>query len=251
MVIAASSGCGSSAPPPSPSPVSNAPLYQKELGTGRIAGVVKFEGAAPARKVLDIGGDPRCTAMHADAMLSEALIVNDSRLQNVIVYIKSGWERWSYKAAESEVVIDQKGCRYAPHVATVQLGQTLAFTNSDDLSHNVHGVPKLNPKFNFGQDESYRRSTYVFTKPEVGVRVQCDVHKWMSAFVGAFAHPFHAVTNEKGEFSIEGLLPGDYELEAWHEGNIAPARVSGPHTLKIIVKDKETAAADFTFGLIK
>ncbi|HYF48501.1 MAG TPA: hypothetical protein VEJ63_03805 [Planctomycetota bacterium] len=252
ILLALLTGCGS--PPPAANaapPVSNAPLYKKELGTGRVAGVVKFEGAAPKRTPLEVKGDPRCSALHSGPVLSESLIVNDGRVQNAIVYVKSGWERWSYPTPDGEVVVDQKHCRYTPHVVTVQTGQTIAFTNSDDLSHNVHGLPRKNPPFNFSQDENRRRSTYVFTQQEVGVRVQCDVHKWMSAFVGAFAHPFHAVTNEKGEFAIQGLLPGEYELEVWHECHIAPARVTVPQSVKVEVKDKETAGAEFVLRLVK
>jgi plastocyanin len=239
-------GCGGPAAPPKPS----GPPYDKAAHTGKITGVVKFDGVAPERKLVDLAGDKSCAAYHTVPPLSESLIVNDGRLQNVIVYIKKGYEKWSYPTPATSVLMDQAGCRYAPHVISVQSGQTVVFRNSDDISHNVHAVSPVSRNFNLPQYKLGAKDEVKFDIPEVAVRVQCDIHKWMSGFIGVFDHPFHAVTNEKGEFSIDGVPPGEYELEAWHEP-FDGGKLDGPQALKVVVKDKETATADFTFAMKK
>jgi carboxypeptidase family protein len=80
----------------------------------------------------------------------------------------------------------------------------------------------------------------VFMTPEVMVRFKCDVHNWMSAYVGVMSHPFFAVTNDRGAFDISGLPPGTYTLEAWHER-------FGTQTQKVTVGDRQSQTASFTF----
>jgi hypothetical protein len=80
----------------------------------------------------------------------------------------------------------------------------------------------------------------VFEKTEVPVRAKCDVHPWMSAFIGVVAHPFFAVSGTGGEFSLVNVPEGEYEIEAWHE-------VFGRQTQKLKVKPRETAQVTLTF----
>ena len=113
--------------------------------------------------------------------------------------------------------MDQKGCRYIPHVCGVQVGQTVAISNSDPLIHNVHALPKNNREFNFGQPARTPPVERVFQQAEIGLPFKCDVHGWMNAYANVVTHPFFAVTTDEGSFEIKGLPPGTYTLEFWHE----------------------------------
>jgi hypothetical protein len=96
-------------------------------------------------------------------------------------------------------------------------GQTLRIRNSDDTAHNIHATPEINQGWNFSQNSKGMESTRVFHLSEVMVFIKCDVHGWMGCFVGVLPHPFYAVTDEAGQFTLPLLNPGHYELEIWHE----------------------------------
>jgi hypothetical protein len=127
---------------------------------------------------------------------------------------------------------------YAPRVLGVRAGQPLAFANSDPLLHNVHAVAEEQSGFNLAMPMRSPQQARVFDAPEVMVRVKCDVHPWMAAYVGVVAHPYFAVTPADGTFAFAGLPPGDYTVEVWHE---TLGRASGRVTLP--------PAGDVTAGL--
>ena len=164
-------------------------------------------------------------------------------IRNVIVYVKSVPSGLTQATPEASVTIDQKGCRYRPHVLTIQIGQTLAVLNSDATLHNIHGLPKKNAEFNFGQPRAGMKKAMVFKKAEI-FRVKCDVHPWMGAYIGVFDHPFHAVSDKVGNYKIDGLPAGDYEIIAWHE-------VYGEFKQKVTVKAEGDTTLDFELSETK
>ena len=89
--------------------------------------------------------------------------------------------------------------------------------NSDDTLHNVHAVAKVAKPFNVGMPIQGMRLQKTFDKPEIMVQVKCDVHPWMSGYVGVVDNPFYAVTGDDGAFEIRDVPAGDYEFEIWHE----------------------------------
>ena len=104
------------------------------------------------------------------------------------------------------------------------------FRNSDPLLHNVHGTPKVNKEFNFAQPVKGQENAVTFDKPEVFVRIKCDVHSWMFTYAGVCEHPYFAVTDKDGNFTIKNLPPGKYTLEAIHlkaGAKTQPITVSG------------------------
>jgi hypothetical protein len=138
------------------------------------------------------------------------------------------------------VVLDQKGCRYTPHVLGVQVGQPLEVLNSDPTLHNVHALPTANREFNTGQPLAGMKHTHRFSTREVMVPFKCDVHPWMRAFIGVLDHPYFGVTTADGTFRLEGLPPGTYTVEAWHE-------TLGMQTQSVTIGAKESRDVAFSF----
>ena len=106
--------------------------------------------------------------------------------------------------------IDQTRCVYVPRISKARVGQEVTFINSDPLNHNVHTVSKANQSVNFSMPAKDMRTTRTFKRPEVMVRVKCDIHPWMGGFIGVQRHPFMAVTGPDGAFQFDGVPPGSY-----------------------------------------
>lgn len=209
-------------------------------GPGIITGTAIFQGTAPKPQRLPMDSDPLCKP-ESEAVSETVLVGSNNGLQNVFVYVKDGLGARTYPVPSEPVVLDQKGCRYIPHVFGIQVGQTLRVVNSDPALHNVNSSPKENKGFNFGQPAGVPAATRVFDRAEIGVPFRCDVHNWMNAYAGIVAHPFYAVTKEDGGFEIKGLPPGTYTVEAWHER-------LGTQTASVTVDGKTPAKAAFTFA---
>ena len=236
-VAFAAAACSKSeeAPPP-PAVVSN-PVDPATAGA--ITGVITFEGQVPAREPINMDSDPYCTKQPANS--TETVLVGEgSGLQNVFVYVKDGLGDRVFSVPPTAVVLDQKGCRYTPHVLGIQVGQTLEILSSDNTLHNVHAMPEQNREFNKAHQLAGIKHTHVFSTREVMVPFKCDVHKWMNAFVGVVDHPFHAVTAGNGRFELKGLPPGTYVVEAWHEK-------LGTQTQMVTIGEKQTSDISFMF----
>lgn len=208
-----------------------------------ITGTVSYEGRVPSLRPLQMDADPACAEKH-DSPVDNPLLVlgSGNTLANVFVMVKSGLPDKQYSAPSEPVVMDQHGCMYRPHVLGVQTDQPFKILNSDGLLHNVHSLSKANPPFNRAMPANVKEAEFEFDKEEVMFKVKCDVHPWMSAFVTVIDHPFYAVTEEDGKFSIEGLPAGTYEIEARHEFERFP-----PQTATVTVGADETKSVDFTF----
>ena len=185
-------------------------------GPGVIVGTISFEGTAPVPRPLPMDADPKCTP-EAGATSEILLVGPGNGLQNVFVYVKDGLGDRRYAVPPTPVMLDQKGCRYVPHVFGAQVGQPVQIANSDQTLHNVNAAPRQNRPFNFGQVPSTPAVTRTFDAAEIGVPFRCDVHSWMNAYGGIVPHPFFAVTGADGTFEIKGLPAGTYTIEAWHE----------------------------------
>ncbi len=178
---------------------------------GSITGTISFEGKAPTMKALKIEKDAKVCAVH-DKYKEDVVVSKSGGLKNVVVYIdgiKSGkaWE---------EYTLDQNGCLFLPHVAIVGVGQRLSILNSDGILHNIHTFSKLNKSVNKAQPKFKRRISIKFTKAEF-IKLRCDVHAWMSAWIVAAANPYYVTTDETGNFTLTGVPAGTYTLKFWHE----------------------------------
>jgi plastocyanin len=157
------------------------------------------------------------------------------------VWVSKGLEGKSFEPPAEPVVLDQKGCCYSPHVFGAQVGQKLVVRNSDPVTHNVHSFAKKNKAFNQSQQSGGKAIEQVLDKEEVLMQLKCDIHGWMSSYVGVVPHPFFAVTGAAGSFEITGLPPGEYTLSAKHE-------VFGAQKTTITVSEGGTVEASFTFA---
>lgn len=208
---------------------------------GEVTGKVTFDGAAPKGARLNMNADPVCSKAHKGTMRSEEVIVNDNgTLKNVLVYIKDGLGTRKFPAAEAKAELDQIGCVYTPRVLAVQTGQEVLIKNSDPTLHNVHSLSKNNPPFNIAQPKKGMVLTRKFDKSEI-FKVKCEVHTWMGAHIGVFAHPFFAVTQGDGSFALNKVPAGEYTIEAWHEKY-------GTQTAKVKVAAAGAVTADFKFS---
>ena len=205
-----------SAPPPAAAPATGKTADPATAGS--VTGHVSFEGTRPAVEMIRMAMDPVCLQNAGTNVASDTvMIAADGSLQNVFVYVKDNFDGYTFAIPTEKVTLDQHGCRYTPHVFGVRAGQPVEMTSSDQTLHNVHAMPMKNQEFNVSAPVAGWRKTQIFTVPEVMVPFKCNVHSWMNAFVGVMAHPFFAVTAADGKFSLQGIPPGTYTVEAWHE----------------------------------
>jgi plastocyanin len=210
-----------------------------------ITGNVIFAGNPPALKPLPMEAEPVCHKKHGGKPgPNEALVLGSGNsMGNIIVWVSKGLPAGkTWPAPKTPVVLDQEGCVYKPHVMGIMVGQTYRILNSDGILHNIHTLPKINPAFNRGQPATVKEMTTSFPKPENMFQVKCDVHPWMTAYIGVFTHPFFSVTGTDGKFTIPDLPAGSYEITAWHER-------LGTQTASITVAANETKTQAFKFAV--
>ena len=237
VILSACGGNPENAAPATPAPT----VSPVDAATaGNIAGKIVFEGAAPKPGVVRMDSDPNCVQPGVTSTDETVLVGSDGALQNVFVYVKDGLGNLRFPVPAQPIVLDQKGCHYVPHVLGVQVGQNVEILNSDNTLHNVHAVAKANQEFNMGQPLPGIKHTHQFSTREVMVPFKCDVHPWMQAWVGVLDHPYFAVTGADGSFSLQGLPPGTYTIEAWHES-------LGTQTQTVTIGEKESKDVQFSF----
>ncbi|MBI2835417.1 MAG: hypothetical protein HYX76_13420 [Acidobacteria bacterium] len=250
VMLGIAGACGGGGTTETPSPESAAPSSPAaapegakvdESNAGNVTGKVVLDGTPPKEDVIKMNADPVCMREVKGPQTTEYYIVDDGGLANVFVYVKGGLDtKYVFETPTEPAKIDQKGCRYHPHVFGLRVGQPLEIMNSDPTLHNIHAVPKVNQEFNTGQPIQGMKTTHTFSTEEVMVPFKCDVHGWMNAYVGVLNHPYFAVSGKGGKFELNKLPAGTYTIEAWHEKG-------GTQTQSVTIGAKETKDLAFTF----
>lgn len=226
VAIVAMVGCGSEEgggtvvqpiSPGRPSPADAADAYQVvpvEQGA-TLSGTIRYTGTPPQRTALTVDHDLETCGQQE--ILSEDLIVSpDGKVHDTVVWLEGIEEGKPWP--EEELILDQQGCSYRPHVVAVGVGQPIRFANTDAVKHNVKTFARENPPLNVtllaaGAGRPVTRTFRLVDEMKVG----CDSHKWMSAWIIVRDSPYFAVTGKGGEFIIEDVPPGTYKMVAWHE----------------------------------
>jgi len=208
-----------------------------------ISGTVNFVGTVPAGTPIDMSEEPTCAEKHgaAPAIVQPVRVGDGGGLADVFVYVKEGLGDMTFATPTTAAVLDQVGCEYRPHVVGVMAGQDLMIRNSDDVLHNINTQPTTNRGFNVSQPRAGMESNRSFRTAEIMIPVKCDVHGWMSAYIGVTDNPYYATSAADGSFTITGLPPGEYVIEAWHA-------TLGVSAQSVTVGDAETGMADFSFS---
>jgi len=240
LIGAAACGGGTSEEPAAPAATAPVTNPVDPATAGNITGKVTLEGTPPANPSINMASDPYC--MNLGPASTPVFVVSEGGLENVFVYVKDGLGSLKFPVPSTPVVLDQKNCAYTPRVFGIQVGQSLDIVNSDETLHNIHAMPAANREFNRGQALKGLKYTTTFTAPEVMLPFKCDVHKWMSAWVGVLEHPFYSVSGKAGAFSLNGLPPGTYTIEAWHEQ-------LGTQTQEVTIGAKESKEISFVFKI--
>jgi plastocyanin len=201
-----------------------------------VSGRVKFDGTAPKPAKIDMSQDPACKGENS----AETLMVDNGDLANVFVYVKDGLGNRAFDAPKEPAVIDQKGCRYHPHVLGVLAGQTVQIKNDDPTTHNIHPTPKDNREWNESQPPSAPPIEKSFAREEVMLPVKCNQHPWMKMYINVMKSPFFAVTDKSGKYEIKGLPPGTYTLAFVQEK-------LGEQTQQVTLGPKDSKTVDVNF----
>lgn len=203
---------------------------------GTIVGEVKYAGDPPPAETLPVTKD--AAVCGSEPKLSKAIIVGPNKgIQNAVLSLVDIKKGKAQEKPAKNPVLDQKKCEYHPHAQIFPAGTTLDILNSDDVLHNVKTVSTANPPVNIAQPKFKRKISKEFGKPEI-IKVQCDVHGWMRAVLVVTEHPYYALTDAGGSFTIADVPPGNYTLKLWHE-------TLGGQTKEVTVTEKEEVKVAF------
>src|SRR5436190_3401493 len=157
--------------------VTPTPIDPESVGT--LKGTVKFDGTPPPNFKLPVGGNAECAALHSAPAFDEAVLVKDGRLQNALVYVKTGLETVVFAWPKEPVRVVNERCVYVPRVSGAMTNQPIEFLNNDPTAHNIHGFSSQGD-FNFTLLGRGLTNQVKLRKPELPLRVKCDLHPWMS-----------------------------------------------------------------------
>lgn len=181
---------------------------------GTVTGVVRFVGAAPPPRIVKVTEDAE--ACGSTRRVQTVQVGANRALADVIASLTDIRRGAAPVVSSAPPALDQAGCSFAPHVLLVPAGATVNVLNSDPITHNIHTLAFENRPINKAQPSFMKKLEVSFRVPEK-VKVSCDIHEWMGAWIVVMDHPYYAVTGEDGSFTIRNVPAGTYTLEVWHE----------------------------------
>jgi hypothetical protein len=235
---------GETGPPPNtvgPEASAAAPTGAVAGGrTGAIQGHIRLAGDPPGNSVIRMGVDPLCSQLtEGKLMVQESVMTSpDGSLANVFVRLEGTFPETP--VPEQPVVIDQTDCVFVPRVVGARAGQLVQITNSDPLLHNLNSQTSTSNSFNVGQPMQGMVYEVRLEEEDDMLRIRCDLHRWMTEFIGAVSHPYFAVTDLSGTFVVNDVPTGTHTIQAWHEEY-------GVLTQTVTVEAGGVVVADFTY----
>lgn len=204
---------------------------------GTVSGLVWYQGDPIPLKKRPITIDASVCGPEA---VDESLILGKRGVvQNAVVFIQGRVDgARAFPEPEGGFTMDQKGCRFEPHVMVMGAGAELSVLNSDHLNHSLKIISRTNVPQEIAQPKSSLRTAVRIDHPEI-VEMRCGIHDWMKAWLVVAEHPYYAVTDANGRFEIKDLPAGDYTLAVWQES-------LGLETRRIQVRESENVKIDWS-----
>lgn len=199
---------------------------------GDMTGTVTLKGTPPPERTVDLKTESALAAKHPKGLTTRHYQVGpNSGLQHVLVFVRGSLADTTFEPPRTSPVLDHADGLFQPYVLGIRVGQPLQLKCSDGTTCSFHTAPKANQSFAIAPFRDTVPRT--FTEPEVPVRFKCDLHPWNYAYVGVFSHPFFAVTDELGRYTIPGVPLGNYTVEVFHPK-------TGTTSKPVVVADKAT-----------
>lgn len=186
-------------------------ILASPIQAGSIKGEIKYSGKIPPSVAHKTG---KFAKVCGPEIQEESLIIENQKVKNVVIWLE-GKQARKLKSKPGTYTIDQKKCAYSPHVLAMPQGSELQILTSDPINHNIHTYSFDNDPINimFLPNQDY---TQEMEEPEV-IKVTCDLHNWMVAYIVVTPHSYFAITQSNGAYEINDVPPGKYTLKVWHE----------------------------------
>ena len=205
---------------------------------GTLNGRVTYDGTPKKLRPIDMSAEPNCAKFYSTPPMPEvSLTGNDNSLQNVIIYVSVGAPDENFTGPV--VHLNQRGCRYTPHVVAVQANQEVWVQNDDTVTHSVHPMAHSNAEWNRSQPPGTPPITDKYDKAEM-ITVKCNIHPWMHGTFAVLKNSHYAVSGEDGRFTLPDLPPGKYTVTAWHESY-------GNQSQEVTITGTEIQPVNFVF----
>lgn len=228
---------------------------------GTITGQVIWGGNVPAIANLNLGANPdgpACMKANGGPLRDEAWIVNPKNkgLRSTFVWLEPAEKGAKIpvhpalkKPKVDKIDMDQPACSFVPHALAIRQGQTLVAKNSSMMSHNFKwtGNPIANPGGNVLLPPGASKEIDDLKADRLPISIECNVHPWMKGWVRVFDHPYYAVTDVDGAFTIKDAPVGNWQMKVWHGSGGWAGGVAGKNGQPIVVKAGENKLGDVAY----